>query len=42
MEFLFEALAKLGFCPQWIKWVSSLYESAIKLNGVEGIIDPKT
>jgi hypothetical protein len=38
-SFLFEALARLGFCPQWIKWVSSLYRSAssaIKLNGVEG------
>ncbi len=38
-SFLFEALAKLGFCPQWIRWVSSLYgsaSSAIKLNGVEG------
>jgi hypothetical protein len=38
-SFLFEALAKLGFCPQWIRWVSSLYKStssAIKLNGVEG------
>jgi hypothetical protein len=37
--FLFEALARLGFCLQWIKWVSSLYgsaSSAIKLNGVEG------
>ncbi len=37
--FLFEALARLGFCPQWIKWVSSLYGSAsstIKPNGVEG------
>ncbi len=42
-SFLFEALAKLGFCPQWIKWVSSLYESAssaIKLNGVEGSTFP--
>ncbi len=38
-SFLFEALAKLGFCPRWIRWVSSLYTSAsstIKLNGVEG------
>jgi mannosylglycoprotein endo-beta-mannosidase len=37
--FLFETLAKLSFCPQWIQWVSSLYgsaSSAIKLNGVEG------
>jgi hypothetical protein len=42
-SFLFEALAKLGFCPQWIKWVSSLYgsaSSAIKLNGVEGSTFP--
>ncbi len=38
-SFLFEALAKLGFCPQWIRWVRSLYKLAslaIKLNGVEG------
>ncbi len=38
-SFLSEALAKLGFCPKWIRWVSSLYTSAsstIKLNGVEG------
>jgi len=37
--FLFEALAKLGFCNQWTRWVSSLYSSvtsAIKLNGVVG------
>jgi len=42
-NFLFEALAKLGFCPQWIRWVSSLYKSAssaIKLNGVEGSTFP--
>jgi hypothetical protein len=42
-SFLFEALAKLGFCPQWIRWVSSLYgsaSSAIKLNGVEGSAFP--
>jgi len=42
-SFLFEALAKLGFCPQWIRWVSSLYGSAslaIKLNGVEGSTFP--
>jgi len=41
--FLFEALAKLGFYPQWIRWVSSLYRSAssaIKLNGVEGSTFP--
>ncbi len=40
---MFEALARLGFCPQWIKWVSSLYglaSSAIKLNGVEGSTFP--
>jgi hypothetical protein len=37
-SFLFEALAKLDFCPKWIRWVSSFYTSAslvIKLNGVE-------
>jgi hypothetical protein len=42
-SFLFEALAKLDFCPQWIRWVSSLYgsaSSAIKLNGVEGSTFP--
>jgi hypothetical protein len=42
-SFLFEALAKFGFCPQWIQWVSSLYRSAssvIKLNGVEGSTFP--
>jgi hypothetical protein len=42
-SFLFEALAKLGFCSQWIRWVSSLYKSAssaIKLNGVEGSTFP--
>jgi hypothetical protein len=42
-NFLFEALAKLGFCPQWIRWVRSLYRSAtsaIKLNGVEGSTFP--
>jgi hypothetical protein len=42
-SFLFEALAKLGFCPQWIRWVNSLYgsaTSAIKLNGVEGSTFP--
>jgi hypothetical protein len=42
-SFLFEALAKLGFCPQWIKWVNSLYgsaSSAIKLNEVEGVPSP--
>jgi hypothetical protein len=42
-NFLFEALAKLGFRSQWIRWVSSLYQSAssvIKLNGVEGSTFP--
>jgi hypothetical protein len=42
-SFLFEALAKLEFCPQWIRWVSSLYKSAssaINLNGVEGSTFP--
>jgi hypothetical protein len=42
-SFLFKALEKLGFSPQWIKWVSSLYgsaSSAIKLNGVEGSTFP--
>jgi exonuclease III len=41
--FLFEALAKLDFCPRWIRWVSLLYTSAsstIKLNGVEGAAFP--
>ncbi len=40
---LFEALAKIGFCLKWIRWVSSLYTSAlstIKLNGVEGSAFP--
>jgi len=42
-SFLFEAMAKLDFYPQWIRWVSSLYgsaSSAIKLNGVEGSTFP--
>jgi len=42
-SFLFKALAKLGFYPQWIRWVSSLYKlasSTIKLNGVEGSTFP--
>jgi hypothetical protein len=42
-SFLFEALAKFGFCPYWIRWVSSMYRlasSAIKLNGVEGSTFP--
>jgi len=37
--FLFEALAKLGFCNQWIHWVRFVYHSAslaIKFNGVVG------
>jgi hypothetical protein len=37
--FLFEALAKLGFCNQWIRWVHALYcsvTSAIKLNEAIG------
>jgi hypothetical protein len=37
--FLFEALAKLGFCNQWIRWVRALYcsvTSAIKLNEAIG------
>jgi hypothetical protein len=44
-NFLFEALAKIGFCSKWIRWVSSLYTSAsstIKLNGVEGSAFPFT
>jgi hypothetical protein len=42
-SFLFEALTKLGFCPKWVSWVSSLYTpalSAIKLNGVVGSAFP--
>jgi hypothetical protein len=42
-SFLFEALAKLGFCPQWIQWVNYLYgsaTSAIKLNGTKGSTFP--
>jgi hypothetical protein len=39
-SFLFEALAKLEFCPQWIRWVYKLASSAIKLNGVEGSTFP--
>jgi len=42
-SFLFEALAKFGFYPKWIRWVSSLYtstSSTIKLNGVEGSAFP--
>ncbi len=42
-SFLFEALAKLSFCPKWIRWVSSLYTlalSTIKLNGVKGSAFP--
>jgi hypothetical protein len=42
-NFLFEALTKLGFYSQWIRWVSLLYQSAssaIELNGVEGSTFP--
>jgi mannosylglycoprotein endo-beta-mannosidase len=42
-NFLFEALAKISFCPKWIRWVNSLYtstSSTIKLNGVEGSAFP--
>jgi hypothetical protein len=42
-SFLFEALARIGFCSKWIRWVNSLYTSAsstIKLNGVEGSAFP--
>ncbi len=42
-SFLFEALAKLGFYPRWIRWVSLFYTSAlstIKLNGIEGAAFP--
>jgi hypothetical protein len=38
-SFFFEVLTRIGFCPKWIRWVSSLYTttlSTIKLNGVEG------
>ncbi len=34
--FLFPALSKLGFCPTWIQWISSLYwlaSSLVKVNG---------
>lgn len=34
--FPFPALSKLGFCPKWIKWVSSLHQlasSSVKVNG---------
>ncbi len=44
-SFLFEALAKLDFCPKWICRVSCLYtlaSSTIKLNGVEGSAFPLT
>ncbi len=42
-SFLFEALTKLGFCPKWVRWVSSFYTSAsstMKLNGVVGSAFP--
>jgi hypothetical protein len=34
--FFFPALSKLGFCPTWIRWISSLYwlaSSSVKVNG---------
>ncbi len=34
--FFFPTLSKLGFCPTWIQWISSLYaltSSSIKVNG---------
>jgi hypothetical protein len=34
--FLFPTLSKLGFCPTWIQWISSLYwlvSSLVKVNG---------
>jgi len=37
--FLFTALSELGFSPEWIKWVSSLYwlaSSLVKVNGESG------
>jgi hypothetical protein len=37
--FLFPTLSKLGFCPTWIQWISSLYwfaSSLIKINGEPG------
>jgi hypothetical protein len=38
-DFLFPTLSKLGFCPTWIQWISSLYwlaSSSIKVNGKRG------
>jgi hypothetical protein len=37
--FLFPTLSKLGFCPTWIQWISSLYwlaSSSIKVNKEPG------
>jgi hypothetical protein len=37
--FLFPTLSKLGFCPSWIQWISSLYwvaSSSVKVNGELG------
>ncbi len=37
--FLFPTLSKLGFCPTWIRWISSLYwlaSSLVKVNGELG------
>ncbi len=37
--FLFPTLSKLGFCPTWIQWISSLYwfaSSSVKVNGEPG------
>jgi hypothetical protein len=37
--FLFPTLSKLGFCPTWIQWISSLYwfaSSLVKVNGEPG------
>ncbi len=34
--FVFPTLSKLGFCPTWIQWISSLYwfaSSSVKVNG---------
>jgi hypothetical protein len=38
-DFLFPTLSKLGFCPTWIQWISSLYwlaSSSVKVNGKSG------
>ncbi len=37
--FLFPTLSKLGFCPTWIQWISSLYwfaSSSVKVNKEPG------